>query len=99
MWQRASQLRFGELARELRSISASDLAKILGSRLRQEHTGEAAQRLQLMTAAQVERILRLQRARRRLIGRYFVERERMSSAVLTSILFELYKHNARWGRP
>ena len=99
VWQRASQPRFGELARELRSISAPDLARILGSRLRQEYTGEAAQRLELLTAAQVERILRLQRARRRLIGRYFVEKERMSSAVLTSILFELYKHNARWGRP
>lgn len=99
VWQRASQPRFGQLARELRSISAPDLAKILGSRLRQEHTGETAQRLRLLTAAQVERILRLQRARRRLIGRYFVEKERMSSTALTSILFELYRHNARWGRP
>jgi hypothetical protein len=99
VWQRASQPRFGELARELRSISAPDLVRILGSRLRQEYTGEAAQRLEILTAAQVERILRLQRARRRLIGRYFVEEERMSAAVLTSILFELYRHNARWGRP
>ncbi len=98
VWQRASQPRFGELARELRSISSADLSRILGSRLRQEYTGETAQRLQLLTAAQVERILRLQRARRRLIGRYFVENERMSSAALTSILFELYRHNARWGR-
>jgi hypothetical protein len=98
VWQRASQPRFGELARELRNISAPDLAKILGSRLRQEHTGEAAQRLRLLTADQVERILRLQRARRRLIGRYFVENERMSSEALTSILFELYRHNAKWGR-
>ena len=98
VWQRSSQPRFGELARELRNISAVDLSRILGSRLRQEYTGEAARRLQLLTSAQVDRILRLQRARRRLIGRYFVENERMSSSTLTSILFELYRHNARWGR-
>ena len=99
VWQRSSQPRFGELARELRNLSAVDLSRILGSRLRQEYTGEAAQRLQLLTAAQVERILALQRARRRLIGRYFVEQERISSSALTSILLELYRHNARWGRP
>jgi len=98
VWQRSSQPRFGELARELRSISAVDLSRILGSRLRQEYTGETARRLQLLTSAEVDRILRLQRARRRLIGRYFVENERMSPSALTSILFELYRHNARWGR-
>ena len=97
VWQKASQPRFGELARDLRSISAQDLAKILGSRLRHEHTGEAAQRLQLLSAAQVERILRLQRARRRLIGRYFMEKESMSAALLTSLLHEMHRHNARWG--
>lgn len=98
VWQRASQPRFGELARDLRNISSHDLVKILGSRLRHEHTGETAQRLQLLSAAQVERILRLQRARRRLIGRYFVEKERMSAALLSSLLHELHRHNARWSR-
>jgi hypothetical protein len=98
VWQRASQPRFGELARELRNISTQDLVKILGSRLRHEHTGETAQRLQLLSAGQVEQILRMQRARRRLIGRYFVEKEDMSKALLTSLLHELYRHNARWGR-
>jgi len=98
VWQRSSQPRFGELARELRNISAVDLSRILGSRLRREYTGETALRLELLTAAQVERILRLQRARRRLIGRYFVEKERMSTSTLTSILFELHRHNARWAR-
>ena len=98
VWQRASQPRFGELARDLRSISSQDLLKILGSRLSHEHTGETAQRLRLLSAAQVDRILRLQRARRRLIGRYFVEKESMSSAVMASLLHELYRHNARYGR-
>jgi hypothetical protein len=99
VWQRKLQPRFGELAREMRSISSQDLVRILGSRLRHEQTGETAQRLRLLTSTQVERILRLQRARRRLIGRYFVEKESMSSAVLSAILLELYRHNAHWGRP
>jgi hypothetical protein len=98
VWQRRAQPRFGELAREMRNISSQDLVRILGSRLRHEQTGETAQRLRLLTSTQVERILRLQRARRRLIGRYFVEKESMTSAVLGSILLELYRHNARWGR-
>ena len=98
VWQRKAQPRFGELARELRSISSQDLVRILGSRLRHEQTGETAQRLRLLNAAQVERILRLQRARRRLIGRYFMEQESMTSAMLGTLLHELYRHNARWGR-
>src|SRR5208337_3762600 len=61
VWQRRAQPRFGELARELRCISAPDLARILGSRLRHEQTGETARRLRILTAAEVERILRLQR--------------------------------------
>jgi hypothetical protein len=99
VWQRKAQPRFGELAREMWSISSQDLVRILGSRLRHEQTGETAQRLRLLTSTQVERILRMQRARRRLIGRYFVEKESMTSAMLGSILHELYRHNARWGRP
>ncbi|MGA2642236.1 MAG: hypothetical protein ABSG21_15185 [Spirochaetia bacterium] len=98
VWQRNAQPRFGELARELRSISSQDLAQILASRQRHEQTGETAQRLRLLTGAQVDRILRMQRARRRLIGRYFMEKESMTSAMLVSILHELYRHNARWGR-
>jgi hypothetical protein len=96
VWQRAAQPRFGELARELRSISTQDLHRLLGSRLRHEHTGQAAQRLRLLTAPEVERILRLQRARRRPIGRFFVETEGMTAAQLAVVLRELYRHNARW---
>jgi hypothetical protein len=99
VWQKRGQPRFGELARELRSISSQDLARILGSRLRHEQTGETAQRLRLLSAAEVERILRLQRARKRPIGRYFLEQESMTSATLVSLLHELHLHNARWGRP
>jgi hypothetical protein len=98
VWQRAAQPRFGELARELRSISAQDLQRILGSRLRHEHTGETARRLNLLTTDEVERILRLQRARRRPIGRYFLEKESMTAAQLTTPLRELYRHNGRWSR-
>ncbi len=99
VWQRASQPRFGELARELQGISSQDLACILGSRLQHEQTGQTAQRLRLLTAPQVERILRMQRARRRLIGRYFVEKESISTAALSTIMREMHRHNARYGRP
>ena len=40
VWQRAVRPRFGELARELRSITSADLAKILASKLRHEQTGK-----------------------------------------------------------
>jgi hypothetical protein len=98
VWQRSIQPKFGEIARELSRISAEDLWKILGSKLRHEQTGEAAQRLRILSAAEVERVLRLQRLRHRRIGAYFVEEERMSGASLTQLLRELYRHNARWGK-
>jgi hypothetical protein len=98
VWQRASQPRFGELARELQGISSQDLARILGSRLQHEQTGQTAQRLRLLNAAQVERILRMQRARHKLIGRYFVEKESISTATLSTIMREMYRHNVRYGR-
>jgi hypothetical protein len=97
VWQRSVQPRFGEIARELSRISSADLWKILGSKLRHEQTGEAAQRLRILTAADVERVLRLQRLRHRKIGSYFVEEERMSGETLTGLLRELHRHNARFG--
>jgi hypothetical protein len=99
VWQRSIQPKFGEIARELSRISAQDLWKILGSKLRHEQTGETAQRLRILSSAEVERILRLQRLRHRRIGAYFVEEEKMSGASLSELLRELHRHNARWGRP
>jgi hypothetical protein len=96
VWQRAARPRFGELARELASITGPELMKILGSKLQSEQTGETARRLRLLTAAQVERILRLQRLRHKRIGRYFVEKESMPGAELSAILRELSRHNARF---
>jgi hypothetical protein len=96
VWQRAARPRFGELARELRSITAADLAKILASKLRHEQTGETARRLRLLSEAEVERILRLQRVRHKPIGRYFVEKESMERDELAGILRSLYRHNARY---
>jgi hypothetical protein len=98
VWQRALQPKFGELAREMQSISGPELSRILVSRMRHEQTGEAAQRLRLLTAAQVDRILRMQRARRRLIGRYFVEKQIMDGEVLHDIMRELHWHNAHYAR-
>jgi hypothetical protein len=60
-----------------------------------EQTGAAASRLRLLTVDDVRRVLRIQRARQRPIGRYFVEKERMSDAELSRLLHELFRHNAR----
>jgi hypothetical protein len=96
VWQRSVKPRFGELARELRSITGPELMKILASKLRGEQTGETARRLRLLTAAQVERILRLQRLRHKRIGRYFVEKESMPGDTLSALLRELSRHNLRF---
>jgi hypothetical protein len=98
VWQRMAKPKFGELARELREISGQDLARILASKLRDEPTGEAALRLRLLTPREVQRILILQRARHRPIGRYFVEKGGMAASDLSLIIREMHKHNARYGR-
>jgi len=98
VWQRAAKPKFGELAREMRAITGRDLTTILRAKRRSEQTGETARRLRLLNADQVARILRLQRARHKPIGRYFVEKERMPSAELARILWELFRHNARYER-
>ena len=98
VWQRSARPKFGELAKELRAITRQDLTKILGSKRRHEQTGETARRLRLLTTEEVAKILRLQRARHKPIGRYFIEKERMPRAELTTILRELFRHNARYSR-
>jgi hypothetical protein len=98
VWQRSARPKFGELAKEIRAITRQDLTKILGSKRRHEQTGEAARRLRLLTTEEVAKILRLQRARHKPIGRYFIEKERMPRAELTTILRELFRHNARYSR-
>jgi len=96
VWQRTERPKFGEIARQLRIVSASDMTRVLLARARHEQTGAAASRLRLLTVEEVRRILRIQRARQRAIGRYFVEKERMSDLELSGFLHELFRHNARW---
>jgi hypothetical protein len=98
VWQRSVRPKFGELAREMRVITRQELTRILGSKRRHEQTGETARRLRILTSDEVAQILRLQRARHKPIGRYFVEKERMPRVELTSILRELFRHNARYGK-
>jgi len=96
VWQRTERPKFGEIARQLRIVSASDMTRVLLSRARHEQIGAAASRLRLLTAEEVKRILRIQRAHQRLIGRYFVEMERMTDVELSHLLHELFRHNAHW---
>ena len=95
VWQRSGRPKFGEIARQLQLISAGDMTRVLLARVRHEQTGAAASRLRLITVEDVRRVLRIQRARQRPIGRYFVEKERMSDPELSGLLHELFKHNAR----
>ena len=62
VWQRTAKPKFGELAKELHAISGRDQVNILRAKRRHEQTGETARRLRLLSADQVARILRLQRA-------------------------------------
>ena len=95
VWQRSGRPKFGEIARQLRIVNATDMSRVLRSRGAHEQTGAAASRLRLLTIEDVGRILRIQRARQRPIGRYFVEKERMSDEELSRLLHELFRHNAR----
>ena len=95
VWQRTGRPKFLEIARQLRFVEARDMARVLQSRALHEHTGEAASRLRLLTVEDVARILRIQRARQRPIGRYFVENTPMTSDELQGLLHELHRHNAR----
>jgi hypothetical protein len=95
VWQRSGRPKFGEIARQLQIVSASDMSRVLLARARHEQTGAAASRLRLLTVEDVRRVLSIQRARQRPIGRYFVEKERMSDMELSRLLHELFRHNAR----
>ena len=95
VWQRSGRPKFGEIARQLQLISASDMTRVLLTRVRHEQTGAAASRLRLITLEDVRRVLRIQRARQLPIGRYFVEKERMTDVELARLLHELFRHNAR----
>jgi hypothetical protein len=95
VWQRSGRPKFGEIARQLQLVSANDMTNVLLARVRHEQTGAAALRLRLITVEDVRRVLRIQRARQRPIGRYFVETERMPDGELTRLLHELFRHNAR----
>lgn len=95
VWQRSGRPKFGEIARQLQLVSADDMTGVLLARVHHEQTGAAALRLRLITVEDIRRVLRIQRARQRPIGRYFVERERMPDGELTRLLHELFRHNAR----
>ena len=95
VWQRRGRPKFGEIARQLRMLSPSDMTRVLSSRGKHEQTGAAASRLRLLSVEEVRRILRIQRGRQRPIGRYFVEKERMSDKELSRLLRDLFQHNAR----
>ena len=95
VWQRSGRPKFGEIARQLRLISAGDMTRVLLARVRHEQTGAAASRLRLITVEDVRRVLRIQRARQSPIGRYFVEKGRVSDPELSRLLHELFRHNAR----
>jgi hypothetical protein len=95
VWQRSGRPKFGEIARQLQLVSATDMTRVLLARVRHEPTGAAASRLRLITVDDVRRVLTIQRARQRPIGRYFVENERMSDLELARLLHELFRHNAK----
>jgi len=97
VWQRTIRPTFGQLARQLQYLSTEGLAAVLSRRRHDERTGAAATRLGLLSSEQVDRILRIQRARHRPIGRYFVEKQLLPVTELTRALRDLRRHNERCG--
>ena len=98
VWQRRGRPRFGEVARRFGSMTKEDLLQVLRSQRRNERTGEAAERLRVLSPEEVRLILCCQRTLQKPIGRYFVEAGQITRAELAQCLSELRMHNARYGQ-
>jgi len=95
VWQRRQRPRIGEMAvregyarpEEIRRVA---LAKKLGTPL-----GEAMVRAGLLGRREVERLVRRQRLRQRLLGEFFRSRSLLRREDLNSLAGALLRHNVR----
>jgi len=96
VWQRQGRPKFGEIARDFRVLTLEDVLHVLRCKTGLEPTGAAASRLQLLTPQEVTAVLRHQRSLQKPIGRYFLERERMSREQLSRLILQLFRRNAHF---
>jgi hypothetical protein len=94
VWQRQGRPRFGEIARDFRAMTLEEVLYVLRCKSGLEPTGAAACRLQLLTPQEVTAVLRRQRSLQKPIGRFFLERERMSRQDLNHLAQQLFRRNA-----
>jgi hypothetical protein len=94
IWQRRQRERFCEVGRRWGYLDGAAAELLLARRRPLEPVGAAAQRLRLLTGAQVRAVLWFQRSRQSPIGGYFVERGVLTPAELARHLRALDGHNA-----
>jgi hypothetical protein len=94
VWQRQGRPRFGEIARDFRALTLEEVLHVLRCKTGLEQTGAAACRLRLLTPQEVTAVLRRQRSLQKPIGRFFLERERMSREELNHLALQLFRRNA-----
>jgi len=94
VWQRQGRPRFGEIARDFRSMTLEEVLYVLRCKTGLEQTGAAACRLRLLTPQEVAAVLRRQRSLQKPIGRFFLERERMNREELNHLALQLFRRNA-----
>ncbi len=97
VWQRQGRPKFGEIARDFRAMTLEEVLHVLRCKACREPTGAAACRLRLLTPQEVAAVLRRQRSLQMPIGRFFLERERMSREELNRLCLQLFRRNAIFG--
>jgi hypothetical protein len=98
LWQRRQRERFCEVSRRWGLLLAGEADQLLASRMPGEPVGAAAERLGLLSRAEVQAVLCFQRRRQRPLGEYFVERGLFSASSLDVFLAHLKIHNASLAR-
>lgn len=92
-WQRQGRPRLGEIGCNFGWISKEDIRTVFQHLQTGIRFGETAVRIGLLSAQQLERLLRHQTIRQQRIGQFFLQKEFLSSRQLQDALWHCSKHN------
>lgn len=95
VWQRRQRPMLGAIACQWGWLTEEAVRSIVGHRGSGGRFGRKAVELGLLSAPQVEALLRQQRSRQQRIGQYFIERGLMTAAEAEQLASDLARHNAR----
>jgi len=95
VWQAGQRPRFGQLAAQLGYLTPSAVTESLARRRADERIGEAALRLELMSALQHQVVLLAQNQGKRRIGDFFLESRALQPFDLETLGHAFRQHNAR----